>query len=163
MLDTVIQQAELLEILEKLPEGAQTRLGESGGLVSGGEGQRVRLGRAMLRSGVRLAILDEPFRGLDRPKRQELLRRAHQYWKDATLLFISHDIRDTLTFDRVLVVEEGQIVEDDAPKALMQKNNSRYRTLLESEDAVRQGLWENTGWRRLWLENGQVAEKAKAC
>ena len=48
----------------ELPEGFETVLGEGGALVSGGEGQRVRLGRAMLRDSVRLAILDEPFRGL---------------------------------------------------------------------------------------------------
>jgi ABC-type transport system involved in cytochrome bd biosynthesis fused ATPase/permease subunit len=74
----LLEQAELRQLLEKLPEGMQTELGESGGLVSGGEGQRVRLGRALLKRGVRLAVLDEPFRGLDRDQRRELLARARQ-------------------------------------------------------------------------------------
>ena len=51
---------------QQLPDGLQTSLGEGGGRLSGGEGQRVRLGRALIRPGVRLVILDEPFRGLDR-------------------------------------------------------------------------------------------------
>ena len=55
----------------------QTPLGEGGGLVSGGEGQRVRLGRALLRADVRLVILDEPFRGLDVMTR-ELLQEYYQ-------------------------------------------------------------------------------------
>ncbi|MGW8250432.1 MAG: ATP-binding cassette domain-containing protein, partial [Anaerolineales bacterium] len=50
----VIQDADLFEVLERLPDGLKTQLGEGGGLVSGGEGQRVRLGRAFLRRDVRL-------------------------------------------------------------------------------------------------------------
>jgi ABC-type multidrug transport system fused ATPase/permease subunit len=61
-LGTVIQEADLFDVIERLPEGMKTSLGEGGGLVSGGEGQRVRLGRSLLRGGVRLAVLDEPFR-----------------------------------------------------------------------------------------------------
>jgi ABC-type bacteriocin/lantibiotic exporter with double-glycine peptidase domain len=158
-LDSIIEQAELLEVLNKLPEAEQTLLGEGGGLVSGGEGQRVRLGRAMLRPDVRLVILDEPFRGLDREKRRLLLERARCYWKDATLLFISHDVGDTQTFERVLVVEDGCIIEDDAPSTLRQNTASRYHTLLESEEAVRRGLWESAEWRHLWLEKGELHEK----
>ena len=71
-----LEEADLFGILERLPEGMQTALGEGGGLVSGGEGQRVRLGRALNRKDVRLAILDEPFRGLDRAKRRALLVAA---------------------------------------------------------------------------------------
>ncbi|OQY55612.1 MAG: ABC transporter permease [Candidatus Parabeggiatoa sp. nov. 2] len=158
-LETIIEQADLLEIFMKLPAGLQTSLGEGGGLVSGGEGQRVRLGRAMLRPDVRLVILDEPFRGLDREKRRLLLERTRRYWRKATLLFISHDVGDTQTFNRVLVVEEGRVVEDDAPETLMQQAESRYRTLLDSEEAVRRGLWESAEWRHFWLENGQLHEK----
>src|ERR1700691_5932026 len=68
----LLKSAELHGLLKKLPAGLQTGLGENGGLVSGGEGQRVRLGRALHRRGVRLVILDEPFRGLDRQQRKDL-------------------------------------------------------------------------------------------
>lgn len=158
---TIIEQADLLEILEKLPDAEQTSLGEGGGLVSGGEGQRVRLGRAMFRPGVKLVILDEPFRGLDREKRRLLLARARHYWEEATLIFISHDVGDTQTFKRVLVVEEGRIVEDDSPAVLLEQTTSRYYTLLAAERAVRQELWEGEEWRHLWLEKGQLREKPK--
>ena len=79
---SLLEQSELRQLLEKLPDGLQTDLGESGGLVSGGEGQRVRFGRALLRRGVRLALLDEPFRGLDRHQRRELLARARAHWRE---------------------------------------------------------------------------------
>jgi len=155
---TVVQQADLLDLLAHLPEGEQTLLGEGGGLVSGGEGQRVRLGRAMFAEPMRLVILDEPFRGLDRNKRRELLIRARQYWQQATLLFISHDLSEALTFDRVLVIENGQILEDDTPETLMQQEDSHFRRLIDSENAMRRRVWENPAWRRLWMEEGQLRD-----
>jgi ATP-binding cassette subfamily B protein len=158
-LDLAMEQADLFEILERLPQGLQTSLGEGGGLVSGGEGQRVRLGRALLRPKTRLVILDEPFRGLDRPKRRELLNNARQHWRQATLLCVTHDVGETQGFQRVLVVQEGQIVEDASPDALAAQPDSRYRALLEAEKAVRIGLWEGAGWRRLWLADGRLSEE----
>jgi ATP-binding cassette subfamily B protein len=158
-LDQAMEQADLFEILERLPQGLQTSLGEGGGLVSGGEGQRVRLERALLRPGVRLAILDEPFRGLDRPKRQRLLSNARQHWQEATLICVTHDVGETQGFERVLVLEEGRIVEDAPPDVLAARPDSRYRALLEAEQAVRVGLWEGADWRRLWLEDGRLSEE----
>ena len=134
-IESVIEAAELARVIERLPDGLATPLGEGGGLVSGGEGQRVRLGRALLRPGVRLAILDEPFRGLDIDQRHKLLERSRETWRDATLLAISHDIAEAMAFDRVLVLEDGQIVEDgdtaragqQSPIALPRLARSRAR------------------------------------
>ena len=154
-----IEQAELLAVLENLPNGLQTPLGEGGGLVSGGEGQRVRLGRALLRSDVRLAILDEPFRGLERGQRRTLLTRARRHWSAATLLCITHDVHETQSFDRVLVLEDGRVVEDAPPSQLLEQPESRYRALLAAEESVQRGLWEAANWRRLWLEQGHLQER----
>jgi ATP-binding cassette subfamily B protein len=157
-----IEAADLRGVLEQLPDGLQTPLGEGGALVSGGEGQRVRLGRAMLRPGIRLAILDEPFRGLDREKRRELLARARKLWQGATLLCITHDVSETKTFPRVVVIEQGRVVEDGPPLKLLQNAGSRYRALLEAEEAVMRGLWSNKEWRRLWLEGGELTEQSRS-
>ncbi|MBI4322228.1 MAG: ATP-binding cassette domain-containing protein [Chloroflexi bacterium] len=154
-----IEYADLLDILERLPEGLQTVLGEGGGLVSGGEGQRVRLGRAMNRAGARLVILDEPFRGLDRDRRRLLLERARAYWREATLLCVTHDVAETQGFERVLVIEDGLIAEDGNPSALASDPASRYRSLLDAEAEVRSGLWQGAQWRRLWVENGRLEER----
>jgi ABC-type transport system involved in cytochrome bd biosynthesis fused ATPase/permease subunit len=160
-LDQVLDAADLLDLLEKLPDGLQTRLGEGGALVSGGEGQRVRLGRGLLRPGARLVILDEPFRGLDRECRRELLACARRWWQGATLLCITHDVGETRGFDRVLVVEGGKIVEDGVPADLAGRPESRYRAMLEAEREVRQGLWSSDVWRRLRLEGGHLVEAAQ--
>jgi ATP-binding cassette subfamily B protein len=155
-IEQVIDAAELRQVLERLPEGLKTPLGEGGGLVSGGEGQRVRLGRALLRSDVQLVILDEPFRGLDFKQRTILLARARVLWKNATLLSISHDISETLTFDRVLVIDAGRLVEDGAPADLAEQAGSRFKLMLEAERAIREELWSRSDWRHLKLAEGEL-------
>jgi ATP-binding cassette subfamily B protein len=157
---SVLHAADLRELLEHLPDGLQTPLGEGGALVSGGEGQRVRLGRAMLQTGTRLVILDEPFRGLDRERRCELLARARTLWADATLLCITHDVSETMTFDRVLVVEHGSIAEDGEP-AKLAAANSRYRSMLDAEASVRETFWSGGDWRRFRMEAGELIEDGK--
>jgi ABC-type bacteriocin/lantibiotic exporter with double-glycine peptidase domain len=158
-LSRVIEEADLRRLLEGMPEGLQTTLGESGALVSGGEGQRIRLARALARGGTRLVILDEPFRGVDRDRRQVLLERARAWWSDATMLYITHDVGQTFGFDRVLVIEDGRVAEDGPPAALMAREGSRLRALVESEEAVRTGLWAGSHWRRLRLEGGLLEER----
>ena len=158
-LSGALKDAELLDILEALPAGLQTSLGEGGGLVSGGQGQRVRLGRAMLRSGVRLAILDEPFRGLDRDRRARLLAASRRLWADVTLLCVTHDVEHTQEFDRVLVIENGRILENGPPKALLATPGSRYAELLRADQENRTLLWGGGHWRHWWLSDGQLVER----
>lgn len=157
-LGQVIDAALLQNVLESLPQGLETPLGEGGGLVSGGEGQRVRLGRAMLRTDSRLVILDEPFRGLDREKRRELLNRARDFWRGCTMLCITHDVTETLSFDRVLVVDGGHVVEDGKPEELASSPDSRYAQLLRAEEEMRSELWLSRRWRRVCVHSGQVTE-----
>ncbi|HEY1337762.1 MAG TPA: ATP-binding cassette domain-containing protein, partial [Bryobacteraceae bacterium] len=156
-----IDAADLTDILEALPDGLQTPLGEGGALLSGGQGQRVRAGRALLRTGVRLVILDEPFRGLDREKRRALLARARRYWSGATLLCITHDVGETRVFPRVLVMEQGRVVEDGSPVELTTRPGSRYRAMLEAEESVTEGLWTDAMWRRLSLRGGVLHEEMR--
>ena len=158
---SVIELADLLSVLQGLPEGESTPLGEGGGLVSGGEGQRVRLARAFLRTKVRLALLDEPFRGLDRERRGELLDRARRLWKDATLLCVTHDIAEAEGFDRVLVLEAGRLVEDGSPKALLEAPGSRFARLREADREL-EALWSESSWRRFRLREGRIDERPRA-
>jgi ATP-binding cassette subfamily B protein len=157
-LGLVIEQAELLAFLDSVPHGLQTRLGEGGGMLSGGEGQRVRFGRALARANAGLVILDEPFRGLDRPKRSLLLERARTIWHDATLLCITHDIAETLSFPRVIVVDHGRIAEDVAPAA--RPDGGALSALLRQEEHVRAAVWGAPEWRRLRVERGELIEHA---
>jgi ABC-type transport system involved in cytochrome bd biosynthesis fused ATPase/permease subunit len=152
-----VEEAELDEVLARLPMGLQTPVGANGALLSGGEAQRVRLGRAFSRGRARLVILDEAFSGLERTRRSAMLSAARKRWNDATLLCITHDIGQTQSFGRVLVVEGGRIVEDGSPEELVARNDSRYRQLLAAETRALERL---TGpqWRRLRIAGGLLAD-----
>lgn len=159
---TAIDTALLRQVLENLPDGLQTKLGEGGALVSGGEGQRIRLARALLRRDAQIILLDEPFRGLDREKRRELLDRARNFWRGRTMICITHDISETQAFDRALVMEHGHIVEDGCPRELAANLESRYAQLLAAERQTRSGLWGASWWRRIRIHSGQALEALPA-
>ena len=161
-LGPALGDADLEGVASRLPQGAETPLGEAGGLLSGGEGQRVRFGRGVLRPDPALVILDEPFRGLAREQRAALLARARRRWSDATLLCVTHDIGETERFARVLVVADGAIVEDGPPGVLRARPDSRYATLLAAEERVRASSWSAAAWRRLRLERGRVKEEGRS-
>jgi ATP-binding cassette subfamily B protein len=116
------------------------------------------MARAYGKPGVRLAILDEPARGLDRGMREEFVARARESWKDATLLCITHDVASTKAFSRVLVIENGRIIEDGSPSDLCASQESRYRQLCDREDEVRNRLWNAVSWRRLRMTEGRLSE-----
>ncbi|WP_394840314.1 ATP-binding cassette domain-containing protein [Pendulispora rubella] len=154
---TVLEDADLLSLLERLPDGLQTNLGEGGALVAGGEGQRVRLGRAMMRK-PQLVILDEAFRGLARERRRALLGRARERWKDATLLCATHDVMDTRDFDHVIVLVDGRVCEQGPPRALCKRADSRYAAMLLAEENVQRRMWNESAWRRVTVRNGQLMD-----
>jgi len=159
-LGEVCEAADLHSLLPRLADGLQSTLGESGGLVSGGEGQRVRLARALTREDARLVILDEAFRGLDRDQRHTLLERARRHWSRATLLYVTHRIAEAQAFERVLVVREGRVVEDGVPADLERDGKSQFRRLLEHERSCDR-TWEDPSWRRLRLEDGRLEERSR--
>ncbi len=158
VLDEAVDEADLGEVVHRLPRGLDTSLGEAGALVSGGEGQRVRFARGLLREGPRLVILDEPFRGLAREQRGHLLSRARRRWSTATVLCVTHDILETAGFSRVLVIADGTIAEDGAPAALLARPGSRYAALAEAEKRVMAASWSGQVWRRVRLEAGRIEE-----
>lgn len=152
-----IDDADLGRLLSSLPDGLQSELGEAGGSIAGGEGQRVRLARALMRRQARLVILDEPFRGLEREQRQRLLERARAWWRGATLLFVTHDVAHALDFERVLVMDQGRLIEDGPPEVLASREGSAFAELLAADAATRAALPGSTSWQRLVMVDGKVA------
>jgi ATP-binding cassette subfamily B protein len=98
---------------------------------------------------------------LDREQRRRHLTEVRRIWQDATLLCVTHDVTETRAFERVLVVEDGGVVEDGPPEDLAATANSRYRHLLNIEESLRHGLWNAPLWRRIRLENGRTQEASR--
>src|SRR5262249_3260566 len=141
--------------VDPLPEGRQSARGEGGSGISAGRAQRVRLARALVRRDADLALLDEPFRGLPRERRRALLERVRTRFSGATMLLVSHDVADTLDLDRVIVIDGGRIVEDDAPRDLLRRK-SRYRDLVRADANVRNETWRAARFRRAQMIGGRV-------
>jgi ABC-type bacteriocin/lantibiotic exporter with double-glycine peptidase domain len=157
-LGRVVDEAMLGELVGMLPEGLATPLGEGGALVSGGEGDRVRLGRALLRSDVRLAIFDEPFGGLDSGARERLLRAALDRFGGATFLCVTHDLLELHSMDRVIVLDHGRIVEDGAPADLAADPASHFAKMRASAESMRSRLSSASGFRRVRIDRGTLSE-----
>jgi len=108
-----------------------------------------------------LALLDEPFRGLERTLRRQLLKRARARFTQASLLCVTHDVSETLEFDRVLVLARGQIVEDGRPRDLQRADDSLYAELLRAERDVLRDVLSGSGFRKLRLEHGTLLEPGR--
>ena len=150
-----IDFAGLAPMLARRTEGAELKLGEGGSRLSGGEGQRVRLGRAM-GQGAELLLWDEAFRGLERPVRRELLAQALARWPRAAMLYVTHDLAEARDhFDRVLVVQAGRIVQDGNPKELSNDRQGAFAQLMRFEER-RSLAFQDPNWHRWQLRDGEL-------
>jgi ATP-binding cassette subfamily B protein len=155
-----LSEAELYEVLQRIPD-SRMPLGEGGGRLSGGEGQRVRLARALMQAAPRLVILDEAFRGMDRAMRDELLRRCVRLWRGATMLLVTHDVDETLDCDRVIVMSAGRVVEYDTPAALIAQAGSLFNRMRDANRETRDAVWGSAVWRRIEMRDGRLAEEMR--
>jgi ATP-binding cassette subfamily B protein len=108
-------------VIEGLPEGYDTVLGKwfDGGVnLSGGEWQKVALGRAFMRE-AQILILDEPSAALDARAEYELFARLQELAQGRTAIFISHRFSTVRRADRILVFEEGQLIEQGTHEELL--------------------------------------------
>ncbi|XKK40136.1 ABC transporter ATP-binding protein/permease [Nocardiopsis sp. ARC36] len=123
-LRAVARQAGLLTFIEGLPRGWDTVMsgGYAGGVdASGGEWQRIAIARALfgLRHGARLLIMDEPAASLDARAEAQLYDTFHELTAGATTVAISHRFATVRKAERVVVLDQGRIVEDGAHDDLM--------------------------------------------
>jgi ATP-binding cassette subfamily B protein len=93
---------------------------------------------------------------LDRVARRQCLDRARAVWSGATFLCVTHDVRETQAFPSVIVIEDGRIVEHDAPTRLAADPSSRYRAMLDAEEELTDELWNHRSWKRWRVSNGAI-------
>jgi len=117
------------DFIQKLPEGYQTDLGESAVTLSGGQRQRLAIARAILRDAPVL-LLDEATSALDAESERAVQKAFEEMSKTKTTLVIAHRLATVLKADRIIVMDEGRIVETGTHKQLL-KNKGLYARLAE--------------------------------
>ena len=113
-------RAQLLEFIDKLPKGWETRVGERGVKLSGGERQRVGIARAILKNPA-ILVLDEATSALDSATEQEVQGALDEAAKGRTTLMVAHRLSTVAGADEIIVLDEGRIVERGTHRELLDR------------------------------------------
>ena len=110
--------AHALGFIEQLPEGFDTVIGESGAKLSGGERQRVSIARAILKNAP-ILILDEATSSLDTESEREVQQALENLMRNRTTMVIAHRLSTIRNADRIIVIQDGRIVEEGTHDTLL--------------------------------------------
>ncbi|QLG61085.1 ABC transporter ATP-binding protein [Halorarum salinum] len=119
-LDRVCEIAKVDEFLAELPKGYDTMLGDEGVRLSGGQKQRVALARALLED-ADLLILDEATSDLDSDLEKQVQQAIEEMDREYTIVTIAHRLSTVKNADRILTVEDGQIIESGSHRQLVDR------------------------------------------
>jgi ATP-binding cassette, subfamily B, bacterial len=123
------EAAQCRRLIEKLPRGYETPIGPGGIQLSGGERQRIAIARTLLKDPA-IVLLDEPTSCLDVEGEIAVQAAIRKLAEGRTTLLIAHRMAATTRADRVVVMDEGRVVEEGAPEELMRRPGSRYRAMM---------------------------------
>jgi ATP-binding cassette subfamily B protein len=119
------------DFIESLPQGLETVVGERGARLSGGQRQRIAIARAFLRDAP-LLLLDEATSALDGDSEEAIREALGRLMQGRTVIAIAHRLSTVRHFDRIIVLQAGQVVQDGPPDHLV-RHNGLYRNLVQRE------------------------------
>lgn len=125
-MEAVIRDVGLDDLLEKLPQGLDTQLGEHGDKLSGGQRQRISIARALIRK-PKIIIFDEATSALDSASEKKVQDATNRMMKNCTTFLVAHRLSTIRNADRIVVMQEGRIVEIGSYDELMEKKGHFYK------------------------------------
>lgn len=126
-IEQAAESAHAMEFIRELPEGLDTLVGENGVLLSGGQRQRIAIARALLKNAP-LLVLDEATSALDTQSERHIQRALEAVMEDRTTLVIAHRLSTIEQADRIVVMEQGRIIEQGSHQELLALKG-QYATL----------------------------------
>ncbi|OQE24554.1 hypothetical protein PENSTE_c007G06837 [Penicillium steckii] len=132
------ERARIHQLIERLPDGYQTAVGERGMMISGGEKQRLAVSRLLLKD-PQLLFFDEATSALDTYTEQALLQNINSILreKSRTSVFVAHRLRTIYDSDRILVLKDGQVVETGSHRELLE-HDGVYAELWNAQELLAQ-------------------------
>lgn len=123
------------DFVRKLPQGYDTMIGENGSKLSGGERQRISIARALLKDSP-IVLLDEATASLDVENESQVQEALSNLLAGKTVIVIAHRMRTVMNADKIVVLDEGRVVEQGPPAELLEQNGLFSRMVkLQSESS----------------------------
>ena len=129
-----LEDVQLKTMVQQLPDQLEYKLRESGSNFSVGERQLVCLARALLQKS-KIIILDEATANVDFKTDRLIQEVIRSRFKDSTVVTIAHRLNTIMDYDKVLVMEQGRVVEFDKPEILLQNKNGFFSCLVQTQNA----------------------------
>jgi ATP-binding cassette subfamily B protein len=145
------------DFIQRLPDGYDTVMAERGSTLSGGEKQRIAIARAVLRDAP-ILILDEPTSSLDAASEQLVMNALERSAAGRTTLIIAHRLTTVRLADRIVVLEDGRIVEEGNRQELLARQG-RYWRLYHLQRSVET---DNSQSRRTYFPGTDLATESKS-
>ncbi|MFT9332762.1 MAG: ATP-binding cassette domain-containing protein, partial [Acetobacter persici] len=119
------------DFIEAMPEGFETLVGDRGVKLSGGQRQRIAIARAFLRNAP-ILILDEATSALDTESEAHVQKALERLMVGRTVIAVAHRLSTLRNFDRIVVMQDGRIVEDGSP-TLLEQQDGPYKNFLNQQ------------------------------
>lgn len=131
-LDTAVKMACLEDVIKTIPGGLDAQIGERGVLLSGGQKQRVAIARAFLKNAP-ILVLDEATSALDNKAEAVVQKAIENLMRDKTVFVIAHRLSTIRNADKILVINQGEVVESGTHEELLKNECGAYKVLYDMQ------------------------------
>jgi ATP-binding cassette subfamily C (CFTR/MRP) protein 1 len=138
----VLKKVQMAEVIAILPKGLDEQVAEGGENFSQGQRQLLCIGRSLLRK-PKVLVMDEATASIDNSTDAAIQGMIRENFKEATVLTIAHRLNTIMDSDRVLVLDDGEIVEYDTPEVLLSKKDGYFRAMIDKSHEAKSDVLED--------------------